>query len=260
MKLQSVPGNRSRNIIFILVVGASYISTAVLFGYSQWHPSLTKLPFMIGAAAAYLLVGIYGFERCRQSGKLSTALLYFLIQLTLAATLLFLTQSFAIALAMLPLASQCVELVPTAWAIAICGGIILVIVTPLGLRNGFRAAAVSAFVLLTFLVIVVASTYIVVRERRARTEIERLAAELGEANTKLREYTAKVEELATIKERNRLAREIHDSLGHYLTIINMQLEAAQAVMGSHEEQARDVLNKAQALAQDGLVDVRQSVA
>src|SRR5215813_9119154 len=43
-------------------------------------------------------------------------------------------------------------------------------------RNGFRAAAASAFVLLTFLVIVVASTYIVVKERRARTEIERLAA------------------------------------------------------------------------------------
>jgi signal transduction histidine kinase len=98
------------------------------------------------------------------------------------------------------------------------------------------------------------------REERARHEVERLATELQRANQQLRTYAAQVEELATTTERNRLAREIHDSLGHYLTVMNVQLGAAQAVFDSDPEKARDALQKAQRLAQEGLADVRRSVA
>jgi signal transduction histidine kinase len=90
--------------------------------------------------------------------------------------------------------------------------------------------------------------------------VERLAAELGEANRKLREYAAQAEELATAKERNRLAREIHDTLGHYLTVINVQLEAAQAVMEADRARSSAAVAKAQTLAKDGLSEVRRSVA
>src|SRR5512140_1806651 len=82
-------------------------------------------------------------------------------------------------------------------------------------------------------------------EQRAREEVERLAAELAEANRKLRNYAVQAEELATTKERNRLAREIHDTLGHYLTVINVQLSAAQAVMETDHQRAADALGKAQ---------------
>ena len=61
-------------------------------------------------------------------------------------------------------------------------------------------------------------------------------------------------------ERNRLAREIHDSLGHYLTVVNVQIEAARAVMESDSDQALDALNKAQSLTKEGLGEVRRSVA
>ena len=61
-------------------------------------------------------------------------------------------------------------------------------------------------------------------------------------------------------ERNRLAREIHDSLGHTLTIVNVQIEAAKVVMNSEPERALDALNKAQELARKGLTQVRESVA
>jgi signal transduction histidine kinase len=56
-----------------------------------------------------------------------------------------------------------------------------------------------------------------------------------------------------------LAREIHDSLGHYLTVINVQMEAARAVMETDRERALDALGKAQSLAQEGLAEVRRSV-
>jgi signal transduction histidine kinase len=87
-----------------------------------------------------------------------------------------------------------------------------------------------------------------------------LAAELGQANRQLREYAAQAEELATVHERNRLAREIHDGLGHYLTGINMQIQAGRAVLDHDREVAMGALDQAQAMAQEGLTEVRRSVA
>jgi signal transduction histidine kinase len=103
-------------------------------------------------------------------------------------------------------------------------------------------------------------SYLTLREERTRKEVERLLAELRQANDKLRQYAAQVEELATAQERNRLAREIHDSLGHYLTVINVQLQAAQAVLDTDMARAKTAVQKAQTLSQEGLAEVRRSVA
>jgi signal transduction histidine kinase len=109
------------------------------------------------------------------------------------------------------------------------------------------------------IVFVVVITQLAVKEQRARAEVERLLAELQEANEKLREYADQVEHIATLTERNRLAREIHDSLGHYLTVVIVQIEAATAVMETDRERSLDGLRKAQALAQKGLAEVRRSI-
>jgi signal transduction histidine kinase len=103
-------------------------------------------------------------------------------------------------------------------------------------------------------------TSIAVRESSARSEIQRLAADLRLAHRRLAEYAAQVEELATMRERNRVAREIHDNLGHYLTVVNVQIEAAKTVMNSQPDKAQDALDKAQNLTQEGLAAVRRSVS
>lgn len=95
---------------------------------------------------------------------------------------------------------------------------------------------------------------------RARVEVERLADELRVANQKLRTHAMQAEELATTRERNRLAREIHDSLGHYLTAVNMQIEAARALRNFEPDRTWKALDKVQLLTQQGLRDVRRSVA
>jgi signal transduction histidine kinase len=87
-----------------------------------------------------------------------------------------------------------------------------------------------------------------------------LYVELSVANRKLHEYAVKVEELATLQERNRLARDIHDGLGHYLTALNMQIKAAQAIIDQDRPRAIEALTKAQNLAEEALSDVRNSVA
>jgi len=166
-------------------------------------------------------------------------------------------------LAMLPLTVQAVlELPRAAWPGIALVAYILGFAAPIKLVGGGSWSDVlqASLQFAPALLFVVAFSGLLVRERDARAEGERLAAALGQANTRLREYAAQAEELATAKERNRLAREIHDTLGHYLTIINVQLEAAQAVMESDRDRAVAAVAKAQGLARDGLAEVRRSVA
>jgi signal transduction histidine kinase len=99
-----------------------------------------------------------------------------------------------------------------------------------------------------------------VDEERAREKVVGLVKDLEEANQRLRIYAFQVEELATTRERNRLAREIHDGLGHYLTTINIQLKAARAVLMNDPAKAETAIQTAQNLSQEALVDVRHSVA
>lgn len=98
-----------------------------------------------------------------------------------------------------------------------------------------------------------------VHSERSRNDVQRLANALEAANQRLREYAVQAEELAVTRERNRIAREIHDSLGHYLTVVNMQLEAARTLEASNPVGARAAIAKAQAFTLEGLQDIRRSL-
>ncbi|MDQ8185648.1 sensor histidine kinase [Pelagicoccus sp. SDUM812002] len=102
--------------------------------------------------------------------------------------------------------------------------------------------------------------YIFRRERKSRSRAFALSVELNNANEKLRAFSRQVEELAATQERNRIAREIHDTIGHSLTVVNMQLETAKALLVSDKEKAGAFLEKAQEVTKKGLADVRSSVA
>ncbi|AYO30051.1 sensor histidine kinase [Biomaibacter acetigenes] len=71
--------------------------------------------------------------------------------------------------------------------------------------------------------IITLSNYAAV-QRESRKEKDELYGELLEAYRKLRDYSEKVEEASALKERTRIAREIHDTLGHRIVSLIMQLE------------------------------------
>jgi signal transduction histidine kinase len=98
------------------------------------------------------------------------------------------------------------------------------------------------------------------REQRARGQIERLVAQLAGANARLVADAEHAERLARAEERNRIAREIHDGLGHYLTVAHIQLEAARAYLTSDPDRAAAALVKSQQLTREGLGEVRRSVS
>ncbi|MDB9312619.1 sensor histidine kinase [Spirulina sp. CS-785/01] len=80
------------------------------------------------------------------------------------------------------------------------------------------------------------------------------------AHQKLRQYALKIEDIATLQERNRIAREIHDSLGHSLTAFNLHLEAALRLLETNPQEAHKLLQDAKELAGKSLQDVRHSVS
>lgn len=83
---------------------------------------------------------------------------------------------------------------------------------------------------------------------------------LALANEQLRNYAQKVEELATVQERNRIARDIHDSLGHALTSLNIQMQTAVKLWEKDPVEAYFFLNQAQSLGKSAMQEVRKSIS
>ncbi|MBN1438968.1 MAG: sensor histidine kinase [Anaerolineales bacterium] len=189
--------------------------------------------------------------------------LYFLLNAAICAGILYLGQG-VFWLILMPLASTAAAIL-SRWATAVFYALLLAIFI-LPFQWGNPSYAVQNLLIFgCALVFVWVFTEVSVRDQQARREVERLAGELEQANARLRESAAQAEELARSRERNRLAREIHDSLGHYLTVVNVQLEAARVLMGKKgwKQDAPDLaaaLEKAQTLTRSGLADVRRSVA
>ena len=186
---------------------------------------------------------------------------YFGVQLLMMAGLLLLTteMSGAIWIMILPIAAQSLAY---SWrfTVAICLILLGLMWAAYFNQQSLEDTVIDLLSIGVSLLFTLIFTSIALRESAARSQVQRLATDLRQANHRLAEYAAQAEELATMRERNRVAREIHDNLGHYLTVVNVQIEAAKAIMTAQPEKAKDALDKAQNLTQEGLAAVRQSVS
>ncbi|HEY9596544.1 MAG TPA: sensor histidine kinase [Cyanophyceae cyanobacterium] len=122
------------------------------------------------------------------------------------------------------------------------------------IQERFRLVPLSLAVSLGLtLVFVLLFMNAMIAERQSR---EKLAI----ANEQLRKYALRIENQATLQERNRIARDIHDSLGHSLTALNLQLETALKLWSSDPTRAAPFLKQAKQLGSQALQEVRQSVS
>lgn len=90
-------------------------------------------------------------------------------------------------------------------------------------------------------------------------ELNQVNSKLQEANLQLERYARESEKMAETRERNRLAREIHDTLGHTLTGIIAGLDACVAIMDIAPEATKMQLQAITDVARQGMTDVRRSV-
>jgi signal transduction histidine kinase len=100
----------------------------------------------------------------------------------------------------------------------------------------------------------------VVRADTARRESQALLAELQEAHRQLQDYSLRAEEMAIVEERNRLAREMHDTLGHRLTVAAVQLEGAQRLCTQDHERAAGMIGTVREQIREALGELRSTVA
>jgi signal transduction histidine kinase len=83
--------------------------------------------------------------------------------------------------------------------------------------------------------------------------------ELRTAHERLRRHAATVEQLATSRERNRLARELHDTLAHSLSALTVQLEALRTLLVHDRAAALERVEEILDLARRGLAESRQAI-
>ncbi len=227
---------------FLAVVAISYFTLIALLPWRWGPPDMTQLvPFSV----AYLVMGVWGFDYAQRVRRLPVSLAYLLIEFAIGIYVNRIALDGTLPLILLPIAAQAVWLLPRWWALVMCllvvvgvsGNLSWVPTWPDWFRNLALATAGVSFV--------VVYVSVAVRERDARQRIEQLSSQVAD--------------LAAANERNRLAREIHDTLGHYLTVIHVQLEAAKAIGSADADKSLLAINRAQTLAKDGLAAVRQSV-
>jgi len=82
---------------------------------------------------------------------------------------------------------------------------------------------------------------------------------LADANIKLVHYAATLEQLAVTRERNRLARELHDTLAHTLSAVAVELEAVSALWDADPAQARAMLEQSLTATRSGLTETRRAL-
>ncbi|MEW5870352.1 MAG: sensor histidine kinase [Chloroflexota bacterium] len=97
------------------------------------------------------------------------------------------------------------------------------------------------------------------RARLAQLRSQVLLGELHAANRQLQEYADQVETASVHAERNRLAREMHDTLGHHLTAAVVQMEAARRQAPSDPDGAAEAIRFAQEQVRQALGELRQTV-
>ncbi|MEO8678383.1 MAG: sensor histidine kinase [Vicinamibacterales bacterium] len=87
--------------------------------------------------------------------------------------------------------------------------------------------------------------------------IQAAAREAGDA--KLRLAQAEVERLAKLAERERIARDLHDVLGHTLSVVVLKSELAQKLIDRDPARAAREMAEVERIARDGLAEVREAI-
>jgi len=243
----------------VVIVG--YIVTFAFNSIDQMRVTNEELFWGIALGFIYLLLGLNNHIIFNHLPDGRADLLFFSVMCSLVFGIGQLLGIGGNVLVGVPLVGFAVERLKRWKRIVVYAALVAASVSPIGLRYElWTSALINGIILSVIVMFLDMFAQLRLNEQQARERVERLMIDLEKANAQLAAYATQTEELAMTQERNRLAREIHDSLGHTLTIVNVQIEAAKVVMGSEPKRALDALNKAQELARKGLTQVRESVA
>jgi len=126
--------------------------------------------------------------------------------------------------------------------------------------SGWAASGWLVLSTIPMAVFVIIYVALYMRQMEAREQAQLLAAKLETANHQLSEYSAQIEDLTLINERQRMARQLHDTLSQGLVGIILQLEAIDAHLTSNRpERAKIIATNAMLQARATLADARNAI-
>ncbi len=130
-----------------------------------------------------------------------------------------------------------------------------VLITDISQLGGWLLGAIP----LVLFVVIYVTLYI--RQHEAREQAQNLLKELEAANQQLSEYAAQVEDLTIATERQRLARDLHDTLSQGLAGLILQLEAVDAnLKNERQDRAVEILQQSMEHARATLADARLAIS
>lgn len=126
----------------------------------------------------------------------------------------------------------------------------------------FHAVTLNSLILFAFFAVMCFAKYEINQRRtvsKMMYELKIKTKKLEDMYIKLRDNTRDIEEMTILKERNKIAREIHDTMGHTLTSVLIELEAGERLLKSDQELAAEKIRLAKGQVRKGLRDIRESV-
>ena len=187
---------------------------------------------------------------------------YIILQGLLAFTITYLSNNqgmvFALYLALIGEAFGILRM--SAWGYPAIGYYLLLSLVNYGMIVGWEYSGWWAVGTLPIVVFIAIYVTLYSRQSEARARAQALLEDLQVANRQLADYAAQVEDLSIANERQRMARELHDTLSQGLAGLILQLEAADAHLSqNHPQRAQEIVQQAMERARATLSEARQAI-
>ena len=251
-----LPRTIQAGVVALFVLCAAVLGRSVLYAYTDL-PVL--FPQYLGSALVFLFLFLLVTWRHDFPAGLLHA--YFVIQSLIVIFLLFLPPHLDFIDVLFVLLSYQVALVFTGrsqwiWCGIFIALIIGILIYWLGVLFGIAYSMTPIVGCIIFPVYVIA-----IREQeRARAQSQKILQELQEKHHQLELQASQVAQIAAIEERNRLARELHDSVSQTMFSIILNTHATQILLERDPARIRLQLTQLQALTHDALAEMRSLIA
>lgn len=186
--------------------------------------------------------------------------LYLVLQSVLTVWMLSLQPEFDFIILFFALLTYQVSLFFSGWMRWIWVGMLIFLTSGplifyLGLLQGLARSLTTIAGEIVLLAYIVASQEIAMAQRKG----QQLLGELQETHQQLQAYTAQVEELAAVQERNRLARELHDAVSQLIFSISLTARSAHLLLEREPERVPEILKSLQIMTSEALSQLRSFI-
>jgi signal transduction histidine kinase len=236
---------KERNLIWIGVVTWLIVTgPTIAWQIERYGPAAPQTLGVIAALIAFLL---FFLLRCRRDCNRTHEIILLVLQAAAAYVCAALQQTGFSHVLLVIVAGQLGKY-PFRIALVVC--VAQAVILALIIRTGDGPAFTIASAYFAFFLFAAYTTYIAHSEAEARQQ-------LAETNAELKMTSSLLDISSRTSERLRIARDLHDLVGHHLTALTLNLETASHLAGG---EAREQIEKSKAIAKHLLADVRSVVS